>query len=55
MKVRFLKDFEFASGKKAKKGEVWDISRELAFFLEDLDIAEPYIEGKKEAKEADKD
>ncbi len=41
--VRFLKDFEFTKWRKAKRGEVWDVSPEMAFFLEELDIAEPYV------------
>lgn len=51
MKVRFLCDFEFARGKKAKRGDIVVVSKPIAFFLVELGYAEPYVE--KEADEKD--
>jgi len=51
MKVRFLCDFAFAKGEKAKRGDIYDVPKSIAFFLVELGYAEPYVD--KEADEKD--
>ena len=41
--VRFLKEYDLGKGKKAKAGDIYQIPEPLAYFLEELGIAEPVI------------
>ncbi|MBC7328857.1 hypothetical protein H5T88_00705 [bacterium] len=41
--VRFLEDYALGKGKKAKAGDIYLVPEPLAYFLEELGIAEPVI------------
>jgi hypothetical protein len=41
--VRFLKEYDLGKGKKAKAGDIYQVPEPLAYFLEELSIAEPAI------------
>ncbi|MGB9608659.1 MAG: hypothetical protein ACPLPS_06190 [bacterium] len=51
MRVRFLKEYEFRKGKKAKAGDIYEVPHAYGWFLIELGIAEEITE--KDEKMAD--